>query len=264
MAVKTRKDIIFLLFFLALVPATALHAAEALKPGMHPASIPDSSTASSTKLHTPADRIQQSLAHVSDLEGLGGAYANQLGEAYLDLGNLLASEGRHKDALSNFEKALHFVRINNGLSHPAQLNILESMINSSFALESWENTDDQIQLFWHITSRSFAPGSRERLQALAQLESWQALAAAENLIAVIPSTLDNTTKLYEVEIGSFKDSGTPDLASAETKAALLLGKAELLYQRAVLTESRPLTSKCVYLQPPQTLTTTSTRPGTRI
>jgi tetratricopeptide (TPR) repeat protein len=242
MTVKTRKDIINLLFFLALVPAASLYAAETLKPGGTAVTNTEPSADPGSAPQTLASQIQQSLALVSELERLGGPYADKLGEAYLELGNMLAAEGKHEEALSGFEKALHFVRINNGLNHPAQLKILESMINSGFALESWDYTDDQIHLYWHITSRSFASGSVERQQALAQLQSWQSLAAAENLITVIPGTLEETTRLYEVEIGSFEQTGTPDPESAEIKAALLLGKAELLYQRAVLTESRPLSS----------------------
>jgi tetratricopeptide (TPR) repeat protein len=249
MTKREKKNSCLLLFILTLTPVAAPFAADAPTPAPTPASnfsssanAPDIINANYSRNENAPDEFAQTQSMINELERLGGAYANELGEAYLDMGNLLSAAGEHENALENFDKALQMNRIHNGLSHPSQLSILEAMINNSFAMEAWETADDQINLFWHVASRNFAAGNPERLQALEQLQAWQTFAATNHFLPGMLNAMEDTTRLFEHEIASFANDGLKDLETAETRAALLLGKADLLYQRALLTEAQSLTS----------------------
>jgi len=205
---------------------------------LNPAGTVKEKSALSLRLPDNQLRIE---SRIRELEQSGGAYAGDLIESYLDLGNAYSAQGKHEEAISEYDKALQLTRIHNGLTHPGQLPVLETMINTGLELQSWETVDRNVALYWHAASRHFQPGSQERLYALELLGSWHDMAATENLMPNMLSQLKSTTLLYEQEIGLVTETGTENPQALLIMATLLLGKADLLYKRAIMVESLTLT-----------------------
>ena len=195
-----------------------------------------SATEESARMLADQQRLESLII---ELEVLDGAYADELGEAYLSLGNNLLGQQQYAKAIAVFDKALQLVRIRNGLNDASQLKVLEDMIDASLDLEDWQTTDDYVHLYWHIAKYNFGKGRPERILALEQLAVWQEHAAKENLVTGMLGDLRDSSLLYEAEIEGLA-SMQEQPGTRDQLATLQLGYASLQYQLASLTILRPL------------------------
>lgn len=87
-------------------------------------------------------------ARLDQLERSEGPYAQTLAEPLADLGRYYRRSGDHNDALRVFNRALHLVRVNEGLSSPAQLALLDELAETHRSIGDLPALDQvQVQKF---------------------------------------------------------------------------------------------------------------------
>jgi hypothetical protein len=93
-------------------------------------------------------------------------------EAVLAEAGTLQAAGRHRDALRGYRRAIHLTRINEGLDTPAQIGLLERVLESQLALGLREAADGTQANLYRLRLRH-AAGSAERLAAAAAYSDWK-------------------------------------------------------------------------------------------
>lgn len=113
---------------------------------------PDLADSSPTLARDAAARKQaaQWETRVRELEALGGPYADGLEEPLADLARQRVSEGRYAEALSLYQRSLHVLRINSGLSSPAQMAVVRAMLQLQRVLGGAEALDNLYGYYYRL------------------------------------------------------------------------------------------------------------------
>lgn len=149
-----------------------------------PASLPDPGLTvfpdldAKRQVQTPkaAEReaIRQLESTVRELESAGGPYAVGLEEPLGDLARQLVAQGRLAEALTLFQRSLHVLRINSGLSSPAQMTVLRSMLQLQRALGNREALADLYGYYYRLGWLAADDrGSDEPWQVALEYLRWQ-------------------------------------------------------------------------------------------
>lgn len=143
-------------------------------------------------------------ARIEELQQKGGVYAADLQESWFELGDTLQALEAYEEATQAYDSAWQATRISGGLNDPQQLPVLRRLFASQRAAEEWEKVDTTAHLMQHISSRAFAPGSAERLDAVLQLGRWKLLAARDDLLPDSYSAAMNASEVYGSEIAKLE------------------------------------------------------------
>ncbi|MFQ5660397.1 MAG: energy transducer TonB [Gammaproteobacteria bacterium] len=202
--------VIYTLPLVALVLLSTAYAADvAIKPGMaagqtpagsgnNEPEVPASGPGTRTGSLSPAEaryaieRYQQQI-HATEIAH--GAYDNQISEELLGLGLARRDLGQDAEAVKAFDRALYITRINQGLSNPNQLPILELIIESNTALSDWKALDQNYHYLYWVYRRAYGDDDPRLLPVIDRVGLWhlnayqmgvddrpfQHLASADNL-----------------------------------------------------------------------------------
>jgi hypothetical protein len=172
-------------------------------------------------------------------QGNGAGQQSSLQEARLALGRLLQELQQHEAASRVFDATWQALRADNGLQDPAQLPILRRLFASQRAAQQWSAADDTAHLIQHIASRSYAPGSPERMEAVLLLGRWKLLAARDDLLPNAFATAFQASELYRNELKALQALETGNSSHLQL-ATLYLEKASAEYLLASEVDAQPL------------------------
>ncbi|MFN2289454.1 MAG: hypothetical protein ABR578_14075, partial [Chromatocurvus sp.] len=96
------------------------------------------------------DQAAQWEARVRELEASGGPYADGLDEPLADLARQQVREGRYAEALSLYRRSLHVLRINAGLTSPAQMAVVRAMLQLQRAIGGAEALDNLYGYYYRL------------------------------------------------------------------------------------------------------------------
>lgn len=113
------------------------------------------------------------LAMVESAELAAGPYSPDLVEPLHTLGQSLQAAGRYREAIRHYRRALHLVRVNQGLYDPAQLPLLEAVAESLVALGDLPQADRTRDYLFRVQQATYAPASPEMFQAAARHAEWK-------------------------------------------------------------------------------------------
>lgn len=116
--------------------------------------------------------IQNYEELINQLESSGGVYQVQLSEVLLSLGATYQSMGRHSDAKAVFERSLHISRVNDGLYSLAQVDMLESLIESNSKLKDWKSLNKNYHNLYWINKRHYGENNPELLGLIDRIGRW--------------------------------------------------------------------------------------------
>lgn len=123
-----------------------------------------------------AGAITRYRALIRDHELQRGVYDQRLSEDLLGLGQALRAAGQHQLALEAFRRSLHVSRINQGLESPAQLPILDALIEQNIKLENWQNADKNHSYLYWISVRNLGDMSLQLLPVIDRIGEWHLMA----------------------------------------------------------------------------------------
>lgn len=110
---------------------------------------------------------------IDRLEKSGGVYDEKLGEHLLGLGIVYQQQGKHKEAVDAFNRAMQIRRVNEGLQNLNQLGVLENIMTSNAAIGDWEELDHNYQQMLWLHRRNFDPDATEYIRNLVRLGRWK-------------------------------------------------------------------------------------------
>lgn len=120
-------------------------------------------------------------ARLAALEAAGGPYAGGLEEPLAALGRALAARGRLGEAVAAYRRALHVLRVNDGLYGEAQKPLLAALLGIYRAAGDFATLDEQYPWFYRIYGNGQPPLTGLRLEAALAYQRWQREALRRDL-----------------------------------------------------------------------------------
>lgn len=90
------------------------------------------------------------LQRLEQLELTQGPYADSLAEPLMDLGRLHLDAGQFEQAGQLYRRALHVVRINDGLQSERQLPLVQNLLKVYRGLGDWQGLDQRYEYYQRI------------------------------------------------------------------------------------------------------------------
>ncbi|MEO1078021.1 MAG: hypothetical protein AAFY29_00590 [Pseudomonadota bacterium] len=121
----------------------------------------------------PADGLRELRERADAQELRYGPYAVELVETLGDLARLLDANGDNAAALGLRERALHLIRVNEGLYSPSQGPILRAILDSDRRRGDLDALDARYSYFFRLYGAGRAPYSELRWAAAMEYFAWQ-------------------------------------------------------------------------------------------
>jgi len=130
----------------------------------------------------PAEAELEALqARLAALEAESGPYAGGLEEPLAALGRALAARGRYGEAVARYRRALHVLRVNDGLYGEAQKPLLAALLGIYRAAGDFRALDEQYPWFYRVYGNGQPPLTGLRLDAALAYQRWQREALRRDL-----------------------------------------------------------------------------------
>ena len=125
----------------------------------------------------PSESMQQDLAPYGDqleaVELSAGPYADGLAEPLAALGRAHRLQGNHSEALAAYRRALHIVRVNDGLYSERQIPVLREMLLTFRESGDLEALDGRYEYLFRLYGMGQPPYTEIRLRAAIEYLRWQ-------------------------------------------------------------------------------------------
>ena len=121
----------------------------------------------------PGENEQNLQSELLTHEQAGGPYADGLAEPLASLGRQYVQQGDHLQAQRSYQRALHIVRVNDGLYSDRQLPILKELLNTYRATGNLEALDDRYEYFFRLHGSGQPPYTDSRIEASLEYLRWQ-------------------------------------------------------------------------------------------
>ncbi len=157
-------------------------------------------TESATPATLATEVVSQYAILVEELESEFGPFDARLSEPLLSTGDMLAAGGDYHGAISYIERALHVLRINQGLYSEPQIAIVERLIEFNVALEDWEAVDENFRYLEFLYTRLFDEGGMKWDYGIAQVADWHVIAINNGLGDDIEDHLREANKLFKLRL----------------------------------------------------------------
>ena len=117
--------------------------------------------------------VQQYQQQMLALEEAGGPYADMLAEPLMGMGWHYRQQGELKQALGSFQRALHVVRINDGLYSERQVPIVQALLDVYRSSGEYESLDERYDYYFRLFGSGKPPFTDIRLRAALAYLRWQ-------------------------------------------------------------------------------------------
>lgn len=128
------------------------------------------------------------------------AYDFRQVEALGDLARQQQELGGYSQSLGLLKQALHVARINNGLYHESQFQILQDIIASEIALQDWEEVDDRYSYMEFLYRRLYQLDDPRLERGLREVSSWHVNALNVNLDGRRVEHLRKASKIFKLRL----------------------------------------------------------------
>ena len=117
-------------------------------------------------------RLLQHLNAIDDIEAEHSAYASELGELYMGLGQIHENRNEYPQALAAYQRGLQTERINFGLNAVSQTPYLMAVSDLELALGERKKAFDAIDSVYQINSQSYGELDARMAPVIQKLLSW--------------------------------------------------------------------------------------------
>ena len=113
------------------------------------------------------------LQRIQDKAYEAGPYGAGLAETVEDAGRYFIGRGDYKTAIQQWRRAVHLIRVNEGLYSPQQLPLMERLRETYLALGDYESADEVESYLRFLSHKNFADDAPEHLTATLRWLDWQ-------------------------------------------------------------------------------------------
>lgn len=117
-------------------------------------------------------RIAEYERALADLEETYGPYTQDLTEELHALGKLYEQAGNHGAAIATYEKAVHILRVNNGLFTLEQISLVEDIIRNYQATHDFREADNRQEYLYYLKQKNYQDGQPEMIRAMFDWADW--------------------------------------------------------------------------------------------
>jgi len=110
---------------------------------------------------------------LDDFESVGGPYADKLSEPLLGLGRYYAGKGEYERAIQLFRRALHVVRLSDGLYSEQQAPFVRELLDTIRLSGDLQALDDRYDYFFRLYGSGEPPYTPLRMRASLEYLRWQ-------------------------------------------------------------------------------------------
>ncbi|MEM0955704.1 MAG: hypothetical protein AAGI24_16300 [Pseudomonadota bacterium] len=167
-----------------------------------------------------ADAWQQ---RIRDKTYESGPYGPGIAETVEDAGRYFLSRGDYNTAIQQWRRAVHLIRVNDGLYSQRQLPLLERLLETYLALGDYERADETESYLHFLSQKNYAEDDSEQLQATLRWLNWQRQQWLRNPDVTQPRLLLQQWRML-TELVKERD------AEESTLAKLTLAEREALVQ----------------------------------
>ncbi len=136
---------------------------------------------SASLVDEPISSKHQIMEAMAGLEYEHGPYDLRFVEVLDDRGHQLQESGDHINAIAFFKQALHISRVNEGLYHESQFDMLDSIIDCAVALKNWEAVNNHYAYMEHLYRRLYTVKDVRLELGLQKVVAWHVNALKVNL-----------------------------------------------------------------------------------
>ena len=105
-------------------------------------------------------------------EGGRNAYSPELVPALRNLGAAYFADGDYPDAIATFGRAIHLLRVNEGLHTHGQTGMVEQIIEAHIATGDYIAADDQHDYLYRIRKANLSPSDPEMVASVEHIADW--------------------------------------------------------------------------------------------
>lgn len=116
---------------------------------------------------------KQFTSQLSAAQSSGGPYSDALEEPLVALGRVYVERGEHALAEQHYSRALHIVRINEGLSSERQIPLVRALLNIHRKTGEFEALDDSYDYFFRLHGNGHGEQDVQVLAASLEYFRWQ-------------------------------------------------------------------------------------------
>ncbi len=117
--------------------------------------------------------LAEHVVKLQDAQSEGGPYSGDMIEPLSDMGRAYQLFNRHPDAVDQFRRAVHLLRVNEGLYTPSQIPVLEALIRSQRALGRMEAVDASREYLYRVQEGALDPSDEKLLKAAVDYSEWK-------------------------------------------------------------------------------------------
>ncbi len=136
-------------------------------------------------------------AQMEALELAGGPYNDALAEPLGSLGRYYRQQGQYPQALAAYRRAVHVVRINEGLYSDRQVPLLRELLATFRDAGDYETLDDRYEYLFRLFGSGQPPHTDLRLNAALEYLRWQREALRMDLKSNGPDRLQEAIDLND-------------------------------------------------------------------
>ncbi len=145
----------------------------------------------------PAAGNANYVARLEALESVEGPYGASLSETLSDLARHHEVRGEHSEALRLYRRALHLLRVNQGLNSEAQVPLVRAELGLYQKLGDLDALDDRYEYYFRLLGAGKPPLSDLRMRATLSYLRWQREALRQGMAAGAQKRMLNALTLNE-------------------------------------------------------------------
>ncbi len=161
---------------------------------------------------TARDAPSEQQALLERVESRGGPYADDLAEPLGSLARHYRQQGDLEQAARLYRRALHVVRVNDGLYSERQVPLLRELISTYRSVGDMQTLDERYEYFFRLYGRGEPPFTELRLRAALEYLRWQREAIRRGLDAEMERRLLDLYHLNEKMLETVSLDATVDPA----------------------------------------------------
>lgn len=117
-------------------------------------------------------RLLQHLNAIDDIEAEHSAYASELGELYMGLGQIHENRNEYPQALVAYQRGMQTERINHGLDSVSQTPFLFAVADIEGVLGDWEKSFEAIDHIYNINASNYGASDPRMISVLETMLRW--------------------------------------------------------------------------------------------
>ena len=147
------------------------------------------------------ETIAEYQRQIAERERDYGVFDPELGELLLGLGLFYKNQGDYSEAADALDRALHIRKVTEGLESMNQVPVLQALIETNSAGQSWDELDKNYHTLLWIHQRRLESGNPDILPLIDLVGRWKLAAYNNNLLSAPPGkTLYDLADIYKTTI----------------------------------------------------------------